>query len=169
MFKSANAKSVIEQVAYILKNQYPTHPFEIQCASYVPNILVDESKFQQIMINLMDNAAKYSYEKGAVIVEIADSQKENFVSIKVKDHGVGIEPENMGRIFEKFTRIENHLTRKTQGSGLGLYIVKDLIEKMGGQIFVESSTELPKSGSLFEILLPVASYTNQSKKRLEDR
>ncbi len=169
VFKSVNAKSVIEQVAYILKNQYPTHPFEIQCASYVPNILVDESKFQQIMINLMDNAAKYSYEKGAVIVEIADSQKENFVSIKVKDHGVGIEPENMGRIFEKFTRIENHLTRKTQGSGLGLYIVKDLIEKMGGQIFVESSTELPKSGSVFEILLPVASYTNQSKKRLEDR
>lgn len=169
VFKSVNAKSQIEQVADILKNQYPTHPFDIKCASDVPNILVDESKFQQIMINLMDNAAKYSYEKGVISVEISNSKKENFVSIKVKDHGVGIEPENLGRIFEKFTRIENHLTRKTQGSGLGLYIVKDLIEKMGGQIFVESSTELPNSGSVFEVLLPVASYTSQSKKRLEDR
>lgn len=169
VFKSVNAKSQIEQVADILKNQYPTHPFDIKCAADVPNILVDESKFQQIMINLMDNAAKYSYEKGVISVEISNSKKENFVSIKVKDHGVGIEPENLGRIFEKFTRIENHLTRKTQGSGLGLYIVKDLIEKMGGQIFVESSTELPNSGSVFEVLLPVASYTSQSKKRLEDR
>lgn len=169
VFKSVNAKSQIEQVADILKNQHPTHPFEIKCAADVPNILVDESKFQQIMINLMDNAAKYSYEKGVVTIEISNANKENFVSIKVKDHGVGIEPENLGRIFEKFTRIENHLTRKTQGSGLGLYIVKDLIEKMGGQIFVESSTELPNSGSVFEILLPVASYTSQSKKKLEDR
>ncbi len=168
VFKSVNAQSQIEKVSDVLKNQYPTHPFEIKCAADVPNILVDENKFQQIMINLMDNAAKYSYEKGVVSVEIANSQKENFVSIKVKDHGVGIEPENLGRIFEKFTRIENHLTRKTQGSGLGLYIVKDLIEKMGGQIFVESSTELPNSGSVFEILLPVASYTSQSKKKLED-
>ncbi len=169
VFKSVNPKATVEQVADILKNQYPSHPFEIQCAADVSNILVDENKFQQIMINLMDNAAKYSYEKGAVKVEISNSSKENFVSIKVKDHGVGIEPENLGRIFEKFTRIENHLTRKTQGSGLGLYIVKDLIEKMGGQIFVESSVELPNSGSVFEVLLPVASYTSQSKKKLEDR
>ena len=169
VFKSVNAKSQIEQVTDILKSQYPTRLFELKCSDNVPNILVDENKFQQIMINLMDNAAKYSYEKGLVSVEISNAKKENFVSIKVKDHGVGIEPENLGRIFEKFKRIENHLTRKTQGSGLGLYIVKDLIEKMGGQIFVESSTELPNSGSVFEILLPVVSYTSQSKKKLEDR
>ena len=169
VFKSVNAKALIEQVAEILKNQYPTHPFEIKSSLEVPNVLVDESKFQQIMINLMDNAAKYSYEKGAITISIDNAAKDNFVSIKVKDHGVGIEPENLSRIFEKFTRIENHLTRKTQGSGLGLYIVKDLIEKMGGQIFVESSTELPNSGSVFEVLLPVASYTSQSKKKLEDK
>ena len=169
VFKSVNAKALIEQVAEILKNQYPTHPFEIKSSLEVPNVLVDESKFQQIMINLMDNAAKYSYEKGSITISIDNAAKDNFVSIKVKDHGVGIEPENMSKIFEKFTRIENHLTRKTQGSGLGLYIVKDLIEKMGGQIFVESSTELPNSGSVFEVLLPVASYTSQSKKKLEDK
>ncbi len=169
VFKSVNAKSQIEQVADILKNQYPTHPFEIKCEQNVPNILADENKFQQIMINLMDNAAKYSYEKGSITVSISNAIKENFVSIKVEDHGVGIEPQNLSKIFEKFTRIENHLTRKTQGSGLGLYIVKNLIEKMGGQICVKSSTELPNSGSVFEILMPVASYTSQSKKKLEDK
>ena len=121
------------------------------------------------MINLLDNAAKYSYDKGSVRVSITNSAKENFVSIKVEDHGVGIEPQNMSRIFEKFTRIENHLTRKTQGSGLGLYIVKNLIEKMNGKICVESSTVLPNSGSVFEVLLPAVSYTSGSEKALEDK
>lgn len=169
VFKSVNAVSQIQQAVDILKNQYPSHPFEINCSKEVSNILADENKFQQIMINLLDNAAKYSYENGAVTVSVCNCANENFVSIKVQDHGVGIEPENLSRIFEKFARIENHLTRKTQGSGLGLYIVKNLIEKMGGRIFVQSSTQLPESGSVFEILLPAATYTSQSKKKLEDR
>lgn len=167
--KSVNASSQIEQVLDVVKNQYPTHEFEFKCTDKVPNILADENKFQQIMINLLDNAAKYSYEKGTVTVTISNAQKENFVSIKIKDYGVGIEPENLTKIFEKFTRIENHLTRKTQGSGLGLYIVKNLIEKMGGQIFVESSTQLPNSGSVFEVLMPAVTYTSRSHKALEDK
>lgn len=170
VYKSINPKIQIEKAMDIIKNQYPSHVFELKCSSDVQNLLADENKFQQIMINLLDNAAKYSYDRGSVTVRVSNSaQKENFVSIKVEDHGVGIDPENMSKIFEKFARIENHLTRKTQGSGLGLYIVKNLIEKMGGQIFVESSTVLPNSGSTFEILLPAASYTNQSKKVLEDK
>lgn len=169
VIKSINPKSQIEQVIDVIKNQYPAHPIELSCADDVPNILADENKFQQIMINLLDNAAKYSYDKGSVRVSITNSAKENFVSIKVEDHGVGIEPQNMSRIFEKFTRIENHLTRKTQGSGLGLYIVKNLIEKMNGKICVESSTVLPNSGSVFEVLLPAVSYTSGSEKALEDK
>lgn len=170
VYKSINPKTHIEQVIALVKNQYPDHPFELKVEDNTQNILVDENKFQQIMINLLDNAAKYSYEKGTVSVLVANSiHKENFVSIKIEDHGVGIEPENLSKIFEKFARIENHLTRKTQGSGLGLYIVKNLIEKMGGQIFVKSSTVLPNSGSVFEVLLPAASYTNQSQKVLEDK
>ncbi|MBS4760175.1 MAG: PAS domain-containing sensor histidine kinase [Clostridium sp.] len=172
VYKSVNVKSQVEQAVYVLKNQYPEHPFELKVEDNIPPVLADENKFQQIMINLLDNAAKYSYEKGAVSVVISNSHNkntENFVSIKVEDHGVGIEPENMTKIFEKFARIENHLTRKTQGSGLGLYIVKSLVEKMGGKIFVQSSTVLPNSGSTFEVLLPAATYTSQSIKAMEDR
>lgn len=170
VYKSVNAKLQIEQVLYIIKNQYPQHPFELKTTSNVSNILVDENKFQQIMINLLDNAAKYSYEKGSIQISLANSpNKENFVSIKVQDHGVGIEPQHLACIFEKFKRIENHLTRKAQGSGLGLFIVKNLVEKMGGQICVQSSTVLPDSGTTFEVLLPAASYTNQTQKALEDK
>lgn len=168
VYKSVNVKTQVEQVLYIIKNQYPEYNFEFKCASDIANILTDENKFQQIMINLLDNAAKYSFEKGTITVQAANKD-ENFVSIKVIDHGVGINPESFSKIFEKFARIENHLTRKAQGSGLGLYIVKNLIEKMGGQIFVESCTELPNSGSTFEVILPCATYTNQCKKVMEDK
>lgn len=168
VYKSVNVKTQIEQVLYIIKNQYPEYNFEFKCVADIANILTDENKFQQIMINLLDNAAKYSFEKGTISV-LAANKDENFVSIKVVDHGVGINPESFSKIFEKFARIENHLTRKAQGSGLGLYIVKNLIEKMGGQIFVESCTELPNSGSTFEVILPCATYTNQCKKVMEDK
>ena len=168
VFKSVNVKSQIEQILDIIKAQYPSHSFVFECQSNVSNILADENKFQQIMINLLDNAAKYSFDKGIITV-VVENKDEKFVSIKVQDHGVGIAPEDIKKIFEKFTRVENHLTRKAQGSGLGLYIVKSLIEKMGGKIYVNSSTKLPDSGSIFEIMLPATTYTNQSKKVMEDK
>lgn len=168
VFKSVNTKSQIEQILDVIKAQYTTHSFILQCAPNVSNILADENKFQQIMINLLDNAAKYSYDKGIITI-IIENKDEKAVSIKIQDHGIGIEKENLHKIFEKFTRIENHLTRKTQGSGLGLFIVKSLVEKMGGEIKVESSTELPNSGTTFEIIMPATTYTNQCKKVLEDK
>jgi len=134
----------------------------------VSNILADENKFQLVMINLLDNAAKYSFEKGIVTVKVFNKD-DKFVSINVQDNGVGIADSDLQRIFEKFIRVENHLTRKAQGSGLGLYIVKNLVEKMGGEISVVSSTKLPNSGSTFEILMPATSYASQSKKVLEDK
>lgn len=168
VFKSVNVKSQIEQILDVIKAQYPSHSFVFQCENNVSSILADENKFQQIMINLLDNAAKYSFERGIVSVTVGNKD-EKFVSIKVKDHGVGISQEDLKRIFDKFTRVENHLTRKAQGSGLGLYIVKTLVDKMGGEIFVTSSTQMPNSGAVFEILMPATTYTNQSKKVMEDR
>jgi two-component system phosphate regulon sensor histidine kinase PhoR len=170
VYKSINPVSQVEQIVDIVKAQYQKRFFEINATSDVSNVLVDENKFQQILINLLENAAKYSYENGIIKVSIENSlEKENFVSIKIKDNGVGIEKKNQSIIFEKFARVENHLTRRTEGSGLGLYIVKNLVEKMGGYICLESSTELPHSGSIFEVLLPAVSYTNQSRKILEDK
>lgn len=164
VYKAVNIKSQIEQILMIIKNQYKSNNFIFKCDNDVMPILADESKFQQIMLNLLDNAAKYSQEN--TLVQINAQNEENSVKITIKDEGTGISEENLDRIFEKFARIENHLTSKTQGSGLGLFIVKNLVEKMNGTIHVKSSTRNDDHGTTFTLTLPAASYTNQCSKKI---
>ena len=92
-------------------------------------------------------------------VTIKTSPLGECVSIKVIDNGVGIAPENYEKIFTKFSRIDNPLTRKVQGSGLGLYITKNLVEKMGGKISVESNS----NQTIFEIIMPVKTVEEQAR------
>ena len=157
VFKSVNVKSQIEQILDIIKAQYPSHSFVFECQSNVANILADENKFQQIMTNLIENAAKYSDENTKITIKTAPCG--DFASIKVIDTGVGIEEENYDKIFTKFSRIDNPLTRKVQGSGLGLYITKNLVEKMDGKISVKSEN----GQTTFEILMPVKSVEDQAR------
>ena len=84
-------------------------------------------------MNLTENACKYSDENTEVTVK-TDFADSNTVSIKITDTGIEIKDEDKDRIFEKFSRIDNPLTRAVQGSGLGLYITKTLVEKMNGSI-----------------------------------
>ena len=121
------------------------------------DIIVDKDKFQQIMTNLIENAAKYSNEN--TTITITTEPAGDYVSIKVTDRGVGILPENYNKIFTKFSRIDNPLTRKVQGSGLGLYITKNLVEKMDGRISVISGD----GETTFEILFPVKSVEEQAR------
>ena len=81
------------------------------------------------MINLIENAAKYSDDGRTITIITLHTDK--YVIIKVQDEGIGISDEFKEKIFEKFSRIDNPLTRRVQGSGLGLYITKNLVEKMG--------------------------------------
>lgn len=165
IYKSIQIKDQIAQILPILQKQYPSHKFLLKTSGFIPPILADENKFQQILINLLDNAAKYSPPDSNVKIQITDC--DNMVSIKIKDEGSGIAEKDFDKIFEKFVRIENHLTQKAQGSGLGLYIVKNLIEKMGGKISLISS-QTPPTGTEFTITLPVANYTAQSGKKLKE-
>ena len=98
---------------------------------------------------MVENAAKYSSQNSSVVVKT--EPKGDFVSIKVTDNGVGISLENYDKIFTKFSRIDNPLTRSVQGSGLGLYITKNLVEKMGGKISVTSGN----GETTFEVLMPI--------------
>ena len=102
------------------------------------------------MTNLIDNALKYSPENSAVKIS-TELSGENLV-IKVKDEGVGIKEEDSDKLFKKFSRIENHLTSKTQGNGLGLYITKQITEKMDGIITYESEFN---KGTTFILKFPV--------------
>ncbi len=117
-----------------------------------PTILVnaDPEKISEVLNNLVDNAIKYT-DEGNVDIEIETDS--SFVTVKVHDTGIGISPQDQKHLFEKFYRVDNELTREKPGTGLGLYIVRNLIEMYGGSIWVDSS---PGKGSTFAFKLPLA-------------
>ena len=101
--------------------------------------LCDQDKTQQIVLNILDNAVKYS--KNSSKVEIKLENKGDFNLIFIKNYGSYLEKEEQEKIFEKFYRVDSYIKSSTQGSGLGLYIAKNLAEKMQGDILVNSSKE----------------------------
>ena len=157
ILKEVNAKNVIDTVVAIVANQYKTRSFEVNVVKNLPTILVDVDKFQQIMTNLIENGAKYSFENTKVIIDLA--LKGEFVSVKVIDNGYEISEENYDKIFEKFSRLDNPLTRQVQGNGLGLFITKNLVEKMGGKISVVSKDKF----TTFEVLFPIYNIERQTE------
>jgi len=114
-------------------------------------VVGDRDKLIQVLINLVDNAVKYSPQGGKVT--IAARQEPERMVVSVSDQGIGIAPEDREKIFTTFSRIRRPEVEKIHGTGLGLYIVKALVELMGGEIWVES--ELGK-GSTFFFSLPLA-------------
>ena len=112
------------------------------------NIIGDEAKIKQILTNLISNALKFTL-KGSV--RFGYSQENENLSFYVKDSGIGIPPEYMGRIFDRFLQAEHEGYGKQRGTGLGLSICKKLVELMGGKIWVESSVGI---GSTFHFTLP---------------
>ena len=148
IIRAVDANSSIEKVIQLLSQKYKERKIITKFHPHLPPVGLDEDKFQQIMTNLIDNAAKYS--EAEVLVSTA-IQNEKSV-IKVQDFGVGIKSEDFSKVFQKFSRLENHLTSKTQGNGLGLFITKELVEKMGGKISFES--EVGK-GTTFVVEFPL--------------
>jgi PAS domain S-box-containing protein len=113
-------------------------------------INADPDRISEVLTNLIDNAIKYTAQ-GSVDVEV--SADDNFVSVKVHDTGMGISAQEQKHIFEKFYRVDNELTREQSGTGLGLYITRNLVERYGGTIWVESKLG---QGSTFAFKLPLA-------------
>lgn len=136
-FRAVNVNESIEKVVQMLSQKYKEHKIMLKLNKQIPQVNLDNDKFQQIMTNLLDNACKYSKPDKDIIVSTS-FESENRVSIKVIDHGVGIPANDREKIFEKFVRLENHLTSSAQGNGLGLYITKNLVESMNGNISVYS-------------------------------
>jgi len=144
-----------EVVAETVEAMLPRLPEQTSLAvDAVPvgSVLGDRDRVQQVLVNLIDNAVKYSPTGGAVTVSKA--RLRGSVRVTVSDQGIGVPPSEQGRIFEKFYRSDPRLTRTTGGTGLGLYICRELVERMGGRIGVESSRG---SGSAFYFELPTAS------------
>lgn len=164
VYNEVDIKPVIEQTVTIVKNQYPSQNFELTIKNNLPKIFADKDKFQQIMTNLIENSAKYSPD--STTTKISATAIMDNVEIKVSNIGIGIDKDDYEKIFTKFSRIDNPLTRKVQGSGLGLFITKNLTEKMGGSIYVESVPLGDNSGMsniTFVLHMPVKSIEEQAK------
>mgnify|MGYP002624829512 CR=1 FL=1 len=163
VYNEIDIKSVIEQTILIIKTKYPDQLFEFSCPENVPNLFADKDKFQQIIVNLLENSAKYSPDSSTTYIR-AKSQN-NDVLISVENLGLPIEQKDYDKIFTKFSRIDNPLTRKVQGSGLGLYITKTLVEKMGGSIAVETLKTDNKNYDrvIFTVKMPIRTIEEQTK------
>jgi two-component system, OmpR family, phosphate regulon sensor histidine kinase PhoR len=111
----------------------------------------DRNRIEQVLVNLIDNAIKYSPRGGEVVVSTAQSERQ--VRVEVRDEGLGIPLAEQDAIFEKFYRHDAHATHVTGGTGLGLYICRELVRRMGGKIGVRSQ---PGVGSTFFFELPRA-------------
>lgn len=112
-------------------------------------VLGDEDKIHQVFLNVLDNSIKYTPEKGEIKVSIEEDDRN--VQVRVRDTGIGIPPEEIPRIFERFYRVDKTRSRKYGGTGLGLTIVKHIIEAHHGSIRVESE---PSRGTSFIFTLP---------------
>jgi len=123
---------------------------EFQAKRNLPKIFADPSQIRLVIENLSDNAIRYINGKG--IVEIKVERKEKNLYLEIRDTGVGIPEEEQKYIFQKFFRSENVLKYQTQGSGLGLYISRAIIEKSGGKIGFKSEEN---KGSTFWFTLPL--------------
>ncbi|MBZ0286308.1 MAG: cell wall metabolism sensor histidine kinase WalK, partial [Anaerolineae bacterium] len=129
--------------------QTTTHTFKLEFPPNFPVIQGDEARLRRVLDNLLSNAIKYSPEGGTI--EVGGKADDQSVTVYVRDEGVGIRPADQEHVFDRFYRVDGALSRKTQGTGLGLYLAKAIIEAHNGTIQVKSK---PGEGSTFFFTLP---------------
>ena len=145
------ARIVVEKLQATTDN----HTITIDIPDDFPLIRGDHDRLREVLTNLIGNAIKYSPDGGTITVQgmLGDGDT---VRLSVSDEGIGIPPADHDRIFERFYRVDNRLARQTPGTGLGLYLVKAVVEAHGGRVWVESTAG---HGSTFWIELPVGDET----------
>jgi two-component system phosphate regulon sensor histidine kinase PhoR len=132
---------------------------ELDAAGEISPVAADPEHVRQVLGNLVDNAVKYSPDGGRVSVRIEDRGPS--VRFAVSDQGLGIPPSEQARVFDKFYRLDPDLTRGVGGTGLGLYICRELVRRMAGRISVVST---PGEGSTFIVDLPAAAVEDESSR-----
>jgi PAS domain S-box-containing protein len=130
---------------------------EIEIISQVNNetfVFIDRNLILQVFNNLLSNAIKFTRKNGRIVISARQSERIRFIEFSIKDNGVGIKPENLSSLFRIDAKYTSEGTAGEKGSGLGLSLVKEIIDKHGGSISVESNYG---EGTEFKFLLPVAS------------
>jgi signal transduction histidine kinase len=125
----------------------------------LPPVEADPMQLRQVLDNLLDNAIKYSPDGGQLELEL--EHLDGRVRFAVRDEGLGIPPREQQRIFEKFYRLDPNMTRGIGGTGLGLYICRELVRRLRGRIWVDSAVG---KGSTFFVELPVAKPAKERRR-----
>lgn len=147
---------IVEQVIENFQSTSNKHNLVLQQNSAYDHVSVDRDKMIQVLTNLLSNAIKFSPEGGDVVVSVQQQDHQLFVHIS--DEGIGIPDQELGRLFQKFNRLDNTSSRKIGGTGLGLAICKEIVEAHDGKIMVRSAEG---EGSVFSIVLPMVEADKQ--------
>jgi two-component system phosphate regulon sensor histidine kinase PhoR len=140
---------LIDECVQLLKQKFPSAIIKVYLIQEIPEILADYSAIRSVIINLLENAVKYSDSVPEINIGLTSNNER--CNIEISDKGIGIDQSERKKIFEKFYRVGNEDQRKTKGTGLGLYIVDQIVRAHNG--FITVSSNQPK-GTIFNIFLP---------------
>lgn len=148
---ACNIYEVIDQVYSLVKIEIEKRGmvFVSDVEKNLPFVMADKDRLIQVLMNLLNNAVKFTREKSRIT--LLCRRKGDCVEFSVKDEGSGIPSEELSRLFGRFVQVDSTLVRRVGGTGLGLYISKNLVEAMGGKIWAESKLD---EGSIFSFTIP---------------
>jgi signal transduction histidine kinase len=154
-FEELNLADLVEDLVDRLITKYPKADFQFEKKDDIPIIQAEKLGMTSVTLNLLENAVKYSSESPKITVDLR--HQDHKILLDIADNGIGISDKDKKRIFEKFYRVGNEDTRTTKGTGLGLFIVQQIVKAHEGKISVEDNE--PK-GTKFKIELPVKKHGN---------
>ena len=148
----ADLVALLQRVISRLRVTTDKHTLALSATPEHIVVTIDRQRIEQVMANLINNAIKYSPDGGNIEITACEEATSHQALISICDHGIGIPREQQGRMFGRFERGENARKREIKGTGLGLYLCRELVERHGGRIWFESTEG---QGSTFSVLLPL--------------
>jgi PAS domain S-box-containing protein len=145
-----NLGDLVNRVVDSQRSYTDRHEFDIVVPADLPRVNADRDKLDQVLTNLLSNAIKYSPDGGTIGVH-ARKLENGKVSVSISDQGIGIPQDQISRLFTRFHRVDSRDSRKQYGTGIGLYLVKHLVEAHHGEVTVASN---PGEGSTFTFVIP---------------
>jgi len=153
-WKDLNFSAVVQESVNLASLRHGLRPDELHFGSEPPGqitLMGSQEELRTAVANLLENAVKYTGENREVVVDLVTPDMDT-VLLRVRDNGVGIPPPELKRIFKRFYRVTNRSTDKVKGTGLGLFIVRSIARRHGGEVWAESAG--PGRGSTFLLRLP---------------
>ncbi len=144
-----NMPRLAQQAIERFQTQTDKHTLRAEFPTDFPIIPGDVMRLRQVLDNLLSNAIKYSPEGGEIVIR--GSYDDESIRVSVSDPGIGLPPDQLERVFERFYRVNNRQTQKAQGTGLGLYLAHAVIKAHGGEIWADND---PNGGAIFSFVLP---------------